>query len=169
MTTIEKIENYGAHYDPNSGLCSEDQLLVCEAIAESSPVIEHEGNSNTQTSNNKELSLRSSSSSACNLYVNDNLTRSIFSAIEQLKNLNYRSSRYEIAQILQDTFGNPRKETHWLWCAQHYCPQPIRRTLTELLHSLLLGKWSGNTPADYFTFLLKKRGCRAEIKKGRAE
>lgn len=161
---VRKIESYGARYNSDSGLSLEDQLLACEAVAESAPVIEHNETKNPPATEG-EASLRSSSSSACYLKVNDKLADSLHSAIEQLVKLDYKSSRYEIAEILQKTFGDPRKEGHWLWCAQNYTPRPIIRTIAEIYRSLLLGKWAGQTPADFFTFLLKKRQRRAKIKK----
>lgn len=165
MTTVEKIESYGVRYNPDSGLCLEDQLLACEAIAESRSVIEYEDEKGNPAVNNQELSIRSSSSSACYPGVNDDLARGLLFAIEQLKELTYRSSRYKIAEILQSTFGNSIKPGHWFWCAQNYCPRPIIRTLTEMHSGLLIGKWNGETPSNFFTFLLKKRSKRTGFKK----
>lgn len=142
--------------------------LANEALTEATPIIEPEKPETPLTNTDQELRFRSSSSSACYSRVNEELSQNLLSAIGKLSNLNYRSSRYEIAEILQQTLGNPIKEKHWLWCAQHFCPRPIIRTLKEMHYSLLLGKWTGKTPANYFTYLIKKRQPRTGFKKKEA-
>lgn len=156
---IRKIEKLGGYYDPTSNLPLEDQLLICETIAESTPTDRNHPdakwmrNVNVQWNGNDIRKRR----------VNFELTQSKLQAVSKLKVFNYRTPPKEIAEQLEILFQeNPSYSSHWPYIAQTYTP----RTINRVIHRMIKIHTSGRTilnPSAYFTELIKHRQKRKSL------
>lgn len=160
---IKKIENYGARYDPSSGLSPEDQLLACEAVAEAIPVKERYYQENERTNDNAVVSGMINGS--YKRRANFELTQSRLKVIDELKTFNYRTAPNKIAPVLEYFFKEcDSKEGHWLYIAQHYPPRVIFRVINYLIKLHNSGRSTILNPAAYFTKLIKFRKERKEFR-----
>lgn len=105
---------------------------------------------NTNTNLNKNGGFKQS--------VNFELTQSRQEIIEKLKKCNYRTSRIELAKLLEEFFKDwgiyPR---HCLYVAQHWNPRAICRTINEIVKKHESGQVTIHNPAKYFTKLIRFR------------
>jgi len=158
--TIKKIESYGAKYDPNCfGGSAEEQLLVCETIAE---VEQEEQKQNKRKEINDSVNVNGNDS--CKLQVDLELTHSKLRVITDLKSCNYRTSPKKIALLLEKIFVSYESKTgHWLYIAQHWSPRTINRVIAYMIKAHNSGRITFNNPPAYFTFLIKLRKKRKEF------
>lgn len=127
-----------------------DQLLACEAVAESTPV-------NYEYLKNNESMLNGNGNDIRKLTGNFSLTERKLEIISQLKETNYLTPPETIAELLQEFFiESNSKEGHWLYIAQSYTPKSINSVLNRLKSVYKTSK----NPAAYFTFLIKKKSKR---------
>lgn len=168
---IKKIENYGAHYNnPDSGLSLEDQLLACEAIAESSPIIEHGEIEKIQATIGQVFSVSGSVSGACYSEVNLALISSYSEAIQELKLCKSdETPPINVAAILEEVLGSSRKSGHWLYLSQRWNPRQIVWVLNQIYKEIQTGQISSHEAADAFTFRLKKRRKKKKLLKLRRQ
>lgn len=113
-------EIYNSQYDPNSNLDVYDQLLICESLAESTPIqnTSVNGNHNDSTKHNAIFKV----------------TQNKIDAINQLNKCTYRTPPVNISPLLNDFFRDWRsKPTHWLYIAQSYTPKTIKSVLLCLI------------------------------------
>lgn len=175
LEVIKQIEQLGGQYDPNCGLdgCFTvwDQLLTCEAIAESTPVKERCGG--------KEDNFQCISDLVTHVddNVNDNVNdikipnghqfgASKEDAFNELKKCIARTSPKKIAYLLDIIFRNcdTHNPTHWLYVAQTWAPRPVVRVIIHIQDQIARGKKIQNTAA-LFTYLIKKRVPRSKFQK----
>jgi len=157
---IRRIEKLGGVYDStNIGFDVYDQLLVCEAIAESTPIIPPPIKDVTTTVEN--VVAYEDGNDGYKQQVSFELTANKLEAISKLKKLTYRTPPPEIASLLETIFeGCDTYTGWWLSVAQQWNPRAISRVLVQLtkLHS---GGWrTFKNPGAYFTSLIKHRKKR---------
>ncbi len=160
---IRKIESYGARYDPDCGLSIEDQLLACEAIAESHPVKSKPYETINTAIESENGSVSGLVSGTCKQEGNFEFTEPKLSLISKLKNSNYLTPPMEVAALLGELFKEwpwPEKPNHWLYIAQRHNPRAINRTLNEMLKSSTGGWKTFENPAKYFTSAIGHRKPR---------
>lgn len=163
---IDQIEGvHHARFDPSSDLDAWDQLLACEAVAESTPVqdelphTEKEGTNETAVVNGNVNGARK-------LSANFELTQDKLKVINELKRCNYRTSPVQIAQLLEQLFEDPTTYPgHWLYTAQDRTPKAINSVLAEMVKLSKTGFKTIDKPAAYFTKLLKYHPIRKEPKR----
>jgi len=159
--TIRKIESYGAKYDPNCfGGSAEDQLLVCESLAEATPVKERELpeiRKEKSLNNSKEVSSVKRVSGTCKQKVNFELT---LSKLQALRHCNYQTPPKKIAALLENIFGPSGKPGHWLYVAQTWSPRPIVLVINYMIKQQNSGRTTIRNSAAYFTYLIKFRKKR---------
>ncbi len=146
-----------AEYDPDRpNFDAWDQLLACEAVAESTPVNqEYE----RETSGNS--SVNGMISDSCKRNVIFELTQSRHNVITELSKCNYRTHPIKIAQLLKELFKDwESKDGHWLYIAQNWTPRAINRTINRLTELHISGQKTINNPPGYFTLLVKHRKRR---------
>jgi hypothetical protein len=151
---IRHIEQLGGVYDPtNTPFDVYDQLLVCESIVESHPVLE--------LPVEQDGCVNGSNNGAYKRKDGFELTQSQLSAITLLHSYNYRTSPPLIAKQLEIIFADSNSEPNWwLFVAQHWNPRAICRTLEQIRKQQSQGWKTIKNPAAYFTFLLKYRAKR---------
>lgn len=160
-TTLSKEEvirlietKYPAHYSSTSGLDAWDQLLVCESVAESTPVKDDYSNYRETTSIN--VGVNGNGNDGCKNEENFELTPSKFQIITQLKTLSYRASPIEIEKLLSLLFSNcGTKEGWWLYVAQHWHPKSINSVIGQMIKQHQSGRVTIKNPAAYFTKVIK--------------
>ena len=158
---IERIERLGGKYPSDSGLLIQDQLAVCEAILEATPVSDNFRHK--KRSDNPKEEIRGKRKE---MLVNDELVQSKLRANFLLRRCNYKTSPKEVAEYLETILGPPRKQGHWLYIAQNWPPRPIIRVLDYMNKIKNDGSLTIKTSeADYFTFLIKKRKQRKIVNK----
>lgn len=155
-----RIEKLGGVYDStNIGFDVYDQLLACESIAESTPIISPPIKEIERT--DESVLAYEDGDDGYKQQVNFELTANKLEAISKLKTLNYRTPPPEIANLLEIIFeGCNTHSGWWLTVAQQWNPRTISRVLIQLtkLHS---GGWrTFKNPGAYFTFLIKHRKKR---------
>ncbi len=161
---ISRIEKLRGVYDStNTGFDVYDQLLACESIAESTPVISPPIKETERTDEN--VVAYEDGNGGYKQQVNFELTPNKLEAISKLKKLTYRTPPPEIANLLEIIFeGCDTFSGWWLTVAQQWNPRAISRVLIQLtkLHS---GGWrTFKNPAAYFTSLIQKRKRRRSIR-----
>ncbi len=164
---IEKIERLGGKFDPNSALPIEDQLFICESLAQT---IEAENfNSSFQEkrieNQGESVSVKWSGSDTYKRRVISSLTETKRNAIEKLKSFTYKTDPIEIASELKTLFRDypSEKENHWLYIAQHWNPRAINRVIARMIKSHNSGRTTIQNPAGYFTSLIKFRKQRRSL------
>jgi hypothetical protein len=159
---IQQIQEiYHQQYAPDSYFNALDQLLICETLTESSPILPKYNHNNEEYRIMDNTSVNGSVNDGCKLKVNAALFESKQSAIEQLQKCTYRASPIEIADLLNAIFSDYQSfPGHWLYIAQHWNPRAINRVIQTIskLHSS--GQTTIRNPSALFTFLIKKRKPR---------
>ncbi|MCX6793720.1 MAG: hypothetical protein NTY06_01300 [Candidatus Gottesmanbacteria bacterium] len=165
LSTTEAIQQiqeiYHQQYAPDSFFDALDQLLICETLAKSSPVLpihNQDGEENEATNN---TSVSGSVNDSCKPKINAALFENKQSVIAQLKICTYRTSPIEIAELLRILFVEyPSHSGHWLYIAQHWSPRRINGVINRLVGFQRSGSKTIVNPPAYFTFLIKKRARR---------
>ena len=159
--TIKKIESYGAKYDPNCfGGSAEEQLLVCETIAE---VEQEEQKQNKRKEINDSVNVNGNDS--CKLQVDLELTHSKLRVITDLKSCNYRTSPKKIAPLLEKLFQDwPSFSGHWNYISEKYHPKTINSVISRLIKIHKNGYHIDNPPG-LFTEMIKHRKKRKGVYK----
>lgn len=157
---IQKIERLGGNYDFASSLSIEDQLFICESLAQ--------GNfaSNFQEKNDTEgnVSVKWNDNDTYKRDTSTTLTETKQNAIKELKTFTYRTPPVEIARSLQALFsGYTSKEGHWLYIAQNWNPRAINGVLEGMTKLHTSGRITIQNPPGYFTRLIKFRKKRRSL------
>lgn len=98
--------------------------------------------------------------------VNQPQTLSKKEALNELKGCNYRSPPLTIAKHLNILLSNEKtKPSHWLFIARRYPPKTINSALTKTLKGIATGNVDYDRRAKYFTFIVKKRPIRRNLRK----
>ncbi|VVA44321.1 conserved hypothetical protein [Candidatus Roizmanbacteria bacterium] len=144
-----------AEYDPNNpNFDAWNQLLACEAVAESHPI-------NKDKNINANANANGMTNDSSKQTVIFELTHSKQVIITKLNKSNYRTSPIEIAFLLEELFKEfNSKSGHWLFIAQNWTPRALNRTLKYLFRIQLTGQQNIQNFAGYFTYLLKFRKKR---------
>lgn len=160
---IKKIEFYGASYDPNSDLSAFDQLQICEAVAESTPVKEKSASFSKIKKNN------GLSNEKCNVKCPNGICKrrgslktnqgKFSGLLKKFEEFNYETPPKEIAAILEKFFPNS-KPGHWLFIAQNYTPKTMRSRLRYMEKHQREGWETIKNPGAYLTELLKHKKKR---------
>lgn len=150
-------EIYHADYDLNNpNFDIYDQLLACEAIAESQK--EHI-EKNNRTNENVSASGDVLGSSKLKENSEQNLNKK--QTIVKLKKLNYRTPPTEIEIYLNTIFGIwEEKPEHWLYIAQHYTPKTINSVIAQMIKQHQRKDVSIKIPGAYFSSVIKHRPKR---------
>lgn len=160
---IRRIEKYGAEYDPDLSMDAWDQLLACEAVAESTPVRDNYFQNKEENGANENSSVQWSVNDTYKRTVNFELTEDKQKVFEKLKECTHRTSRFELAKLLEEFFsGCNTQEGHWLYIAQTYTPRVICWNLNYMIKLHISGRRVFKNWAAYFTEtikLRKKRKC----------
>jgi len=155
---VKIIESFGAKYDPESDLSAFDQLQICEAVAEATPVKERYYQENERTNDN--ISVNGMVNDIGKRKANFELTQRKLELIKQLKTFNYRTPPILIAPILEEFFKEwPSISTHWSFMAQAYTPKTIKSVLNRIVNLHGSGYLIDNPPA-LFTLIIQKRPKR---------
>lgn len=146
-----------AEYDPDRpNLDAWDQLLACEALADSTPIDE-----NYKSNTNESVSVNGMINDSCKRGVSFELTQSKQLVITELSKCNYRTPPNEIASLLEDFFKEwESKPGHWLYIAQQWAPRAINRNIIQLVKTHSTGNKTIQNPPAYFTKLIKFRKRR---------
>lgn len=161
LMVVAQIRAFGADYDPNCGLTLEDQLLACEAVAESTPVKEIYYPITRFTGEN--ASVNGMSYGTCKRSVNFELTHDKLQIIAEIKNCNYRTPPVKVAELLESFFaGYGTQQGWWLAVANMWSPREIVWNLNYMVKR----SWIGfRNPASYFSSTIKHRKKRKEIRR----
>ncbi|OGM14113.1 hypothetical protein A3D84_03335 [Candidatus Woesebacteria bacterium RIFCSPHIGHO2_02_FULL_42_20] len=160
---IRRIEKLGGIPDEsNTDFDVYDQLLACEAINESTPVL---SNSYIENNNTRDdVVAYEDGIDGCKQQVNLELTPSKLGAIAKLRELDYRTPPPEIASLLEVVFeGYGTKPGWWLVVAQRWNPRAINRDIAKLVKLHSSGRITLRNPAAYFSFLIQKRKKRRSL------
>lgn len=161
---IHQIEEvYHSHYDPDCGLdgCFDawEQLLACEAFAESTPV--RDAYFDDKDEPNENSSVNGSVNDSGKRNVSFELSESKLHVISRLKECNYRTPPKIVSELLGELFEEYSSKTgHWLYIAQHWPPRRINYALGRLIKLHDSSRVTIHNAAAYFTFLIKKRKVR---------
>lgn len=169
LTIVREIENYGASYDPGSGLTLEDQLLACEAVAESTPIIERNETKNNQLTDKLVFNGNGVGNGACYSGVNLELIENCRQAIEQLKNYSSLSAPVEIAATLERQLGKSNNAYYWLNIAQRFNPRQIRWMLKDVIRQYVRGEITIKNFYGYFYSLQTNRKPKVSVRKRERE
>ncbi len=152
--TIRQIEKWGGQYDPDSSLSAHDQLMACEAIAESTPIKEV---SNTEKVGEMG-SVNGSVYDSYKLVVDFELTSCKRQIITQLEACGYRTAPRTVAALLEDFFQEwPSYPGYWLSVVQRWPPRSIYRVIRKIVKQHAGGWTTVRDPARLFSFLIQKR------------
>lgn len=158
---IEQV--YKAEYDlgrPNFDPW--DQLLACEAVAESTPINQNYLNRDEL---NKNPSVSGMINDSCKQPIIFELTHNKRVIIKQLKQFTYLTPPREVAIKLEELFREWKsKESHWLYIAQNWTPRAMNRTINRLIKLHTTGSRSIKNLAAYFTLLINFRKKRKTYK-----
>ena len=165
---IQKIERLGGKFNLNSALSIEDQLFICESLANT---VEPSG---LHTSlQERRIDSQEESVSVVKWSDSDTYKRRAIpwlietkrDVIEKLKLFNYETDPIEIASALQTLFVDypSDKEGHWLYTAQHWNPRAINRVIDRMIKLHSSGRTTIQNPAGYFTRLIKFRKQRRSL------
>jgi len=166
LTIIEVIrlirEVYHQEYNSNlPNFDAWDQLLACEAVAESVPVKDVYYKENERE--NENVSVNGNVNDSYKREVNFQLTQSKQEIISKLREFNYRTPPKKIAELLNLLFQEfPSKPSHWPYIAQTYTPLIINRVIKRLVKLHNSGRTILN-PAAYFTEVIKHRAKRKNL------
>lgn len=153
-------EIYHAQYDPSCGLDAWDQLLACEAIAESTQARDYPPIDSNPT--NESASVSGVFSGTCKRQPTFELTPRKLEILGKLERCNYRTPPIEVSRLLETLFEEwPSNEGHWLYIAQNYAPRVVNWNLAEMVKLHTSGRKTFLNPPGYFTKTIqyrKKRG-----------
>ena len=156
---VARIESLGGIYDPKSPLPIDDQLFICELLAE-----ENIFSSPTQNNNsyeNKSANAKWSDNGTYKRSANTSLIESKQKAIYELKTFTYRTPPIKIAELLQTLFADCNsRDGHWLYVAQTWNLRAINRVIERITRLHSSGWKTIQNPAAYFTHLIKFRKKR---------
>lgn len=160
---IRRIEKYGAAYDQShTSLDVYDQLLICEAVAESTRIVPHPANE-TGTKDGNVLVYENGDDGSKRV-ANFVLTPNKLEAISKLRKLDFKIPPPEIEGLLETIFeGCNTKPGWWLTVAQLWNPRAINRVVVQLIKLHSEGWKTFKNPAAYFTFLIKFRKKRRSL------
>lgn len=150
-------ELYHADYDlDNPTFDIYDQLLACEAIAESQKEYEEKNNRT-----NENVSVSGDVLGIYKLKENSEQNLNKKQAIVKLKHSNYKTPPTEIELYLNIIFGSwKEKPEHWLFIAQHYTPKTINSIIAQMIKQHQRRDVSIKTPGAYFSYVIKHRPKR---------
>ncbi len=159
---IRRIEEiYHQKYNSASYFDAWDQLLICESVAESTPV--KEGYYGEKERDNENVSVNGNVSATYKRRVNFELTQSKLQSISRLKEFTFQTPKKEVAKQLEILFQDyPSKSSHWPYIAQTYTP----RTINRVIHRMIKIHTSGQSilnPSAYFTEIIKYRKKRKSL------
>lgn len=163
---IRKIQSYGAKYDlTNPNFDVFEQLLACEAIAESEAEAKKRSVYYPEEKHNEEIKVNVSVNGMVNdtykRTVNFELTENKLNVILKLKSYTNRTAPIKVSELLDKFFSDSNtKPNHWLYIAQTWPPRRIYLTLKQMLKRQEDGWTTIKTPAAYFTYLIKYRKKR---------
>lgn len=162
---ISRIDKLDGEYDPESTLSLQDQLLICESIAESTPVNPEDWDGKTilqlKQIDNGDGSVNGSVNGSCKRRVNFELTESKLRAIARLNNFSNPATPLEIEHCLQEIFSDyPSVEGWWLYVGQHWTQRQINWVLKYVLKLLYSGRITKD-PASCFTYFIQHRKKRS--------
>lgn len=161
---FQRAEFLGCHYNPDSNLSSEDQLLICESVAEATPIKENYNDEEREINKNN-ISVNGNGNDSYKRNDGQESARSKFQIITELQECNYRTPPTKIASLLEELFVNfNSKPGHWLYVAQHWTPRAINRVIKIILKQKATGETTILNPARYFTFLIKLRVKRKRVR-----
>lgn len=162
LDVVKKIESFGGGYNLTSDLVLEDQLLVCESVAESTPVRPNYNEERETIS--ASVSVNGSGNGSCKQSGNFELTQSKLQLITQLKECDYRTPPIEIAHLLEELFKEyPSKPGHWLYVTQRWSPKAINGVLNYMVKRQNDGWESIQNPPGYFTNLINHHRKRRSL------
>ncbi len=144
-----------------------DQLLACEAVAEAQEEQRKNGEYFSKEHNKPEDNVDAfvDDNNTYKRKVNFELTESKLQIIKELQECTYRTLPIEVSKLLEEFFFDPNtKPNHWLNIAQMYPPKRIYQTIAQMIKRQSGGWISIETPAAYFTFLIKFRAKRKSLK-----
>lgn len=147
--------------DENNTLNGDDRRLIEDSINESTPVIPEE-NSRQETKDN--VDAYGDEYGGYKRGINFELTQDKLNAVTQLQACNYRTPPTKIAELLKVVFeGCGTQEGWWLSVAQLWNPRAICRVIAVLNKMHSSGWTTFRNPAQFFTFLIKKRKRRRSL------
>lgn len=161
---MSKIKILGGDYDPESNLSLQEQLLICESVAESTPVSYK--SLEEQDKPNESVSVNGSVHDSYKRSVNFVLTESKRNVITQLEACTYRTSPIKVASLLEELFREwpfqewTGEQKYWLSVAQKRTPRPIVRVIKLIVKQHVTGATTVKNPAKLFSFLIRKRAVR---------
>lgn len=151
---IEHI--YHARYNPDLNLSIWEQLEICESLAET-----ERNYTKKYVANNENVSVNGSVSDSSKQRVNFELKDNKQTVILRLKECNYKTPVFEVADLLEELFKDYKAKAGW-WAivAEKWNPRAINRVLARM--TKLHGKeWiTLQNPAAYFTSLIQHRKRR---------
>lgn len=151
---ILQIKSLGGVYNPESSLSLHDQLLICETLAESTPV--DYNNLKEQNDHIESVSGNGSVNGSYKRQENAEETQKKLQAITELKACNYRTPPKVISLLLEQLFSsNKSNDGHWLYVAQHYSPKSINSVIARIQKIHATGVDTIQNPSAYFTKLIQ--------------
>lgn len=165
---VRRIEQvYHAEYNPDCGLggCFDawDQLLACEAVAESTPVRDNYYQNRDENSANENSGVNGGVNDSYKRSVNFELTESKLRVISQLKNCTADTPRQEVADLLRLLFEEyPSKSGWWLHVAQNWPPRRINWVINKVIKLHHAGRIKIN-PAACFSYFIQRRKRRRSL------
>jgi len=152
---------YHSEYDLKTVLFDAwDQLLACEALAESTPIRE---NRQEQSKENVNGSGNGMNNGGYKQTIIFELTPNKQQVVTELSKCNCKIPPIKLAQLLEEFFKEWKsKDTHWLYIAQTWNPREINRTLNQIIKLQISGRTSIQNPAAYFTKIIKFRAKKKQ-------
>lgn len=151
-------EIYHSDYDlDNPNFDIYNQLLACEAIAESEEECKKKQDTNVGVNGLLNGSYKRK--------VNFELTESKLQVISKLKQYDYQTPPVEIAKLLEKFFNEcGTAEGHWLYIAQVYSSRVINWNLGYMVKIISSGRRTIKNPDAYFTKTIQYRKKRKEFR-----
>ncbi len=161
---IDSIRNaYNSEYDPSLAIDAWDQFLICEAVAESTPILQDYRTE--QEENDTNVSVNGSVNGSYKRTESTIETQLKLQVILELKACNYRTPPKTISKLLEQLFSlNKSKEGHWLWIAQRYTPKSINSVIAKIQNLHTTGADTILNPSAYFTKLIKYHPKRKKFR-----
>lgn len=164
---ISRIEKLGGEYDPESNLSIQDQLLICQSIAESTPVNPEDWDGKTilqlKQISHGDGNVHGSVNGSCKRRINFELTENKYRAISQLNDFTCQATPLVIEQCLTEIFSDyPSIEGWWLYVGQHWTQRVINWVLKHVLKLQETGRITKN-PAACFTYIIRHRKKRRSL------
>lgn len=165
--SIKKIESLGGQYDPNSNLPLEDQLFICEILANATPK-ENEIGDHYQhnTAIDKNVAVNGNVNDSYKQSTKFELTPSKIQVISKLNQCNYKTPPVEISRLLNEFFKECNSYYwYWSYIARAYSPRTINWNLKYIVKLIISGRRTFENPAAYFSKTIKFRKKRKEFRK----